>query len=91
VITYRSCGQENPDGFAFCGACGTPLAAAEPPREVRKTVTVLFCDMVGSTALGDHTGGGFDAAPAPYRRKECLPGTERVEGRLAGLGSSHQQ
>ncbi len=55
MTTCRSCGQENPDGFAFCGACGTPLAGAEPPREVRKTVSVLFCDMVGSTAMGDHT------------------------------------
>lgn len=46
------CGQENPEGFRFCGACGAPLEEAEPPREVRKTVTVVFCDLTGSTALG---------------------------------------
>src|ERR671934_1620259 len=45
------CGQENPDGFRFCGACGAELAAAA--AGVRKTVTVLFCDLVGSTALGE--------------------------------------
>ncbi len=48
-----SCGQENPDGFRFCGACGTALSAPQPSREVRKTVTVLFCDVSGSTAMGE--------------------------------------
>ena len=47
------CGQENPEGFRFCGACGAPLERAEAPREVRKTVTVVFCDLTGSTALGE--------------------------------------
>jgi class 3 adenylate cyclase/tetratricopeptide (TPR) repeat protein len=47
------CGQENPEGFRFCGACGAPLEQVEPPREVRKTVTIVFCDLTGSTALGE--------------------------------------
>ncbi len=34
-------------------ACAAPLVAATTPRELRKTVTALFCDVVGSTALGD--------------------------------------
>ena len=50
-----SCGQESPDGFSFCGNCGAALAVAQPPREVRKVVTVVFCDLSGSTALGDVT------------------------------------
>ena len=48
------CGQDNPEGFRFCGACGAPLAA--PPRapaEERRLVTVLFCDLVGFTARSD--------------------------------------
>jgi class 3 adenylate cyclase/tetratricopeptide (TPR) repeat protein len=48
-----SCGQENPDGFRFCGACGAELAVAERARELRKTVTVLFSDVTGSTAMGE--------------------------------------
>ena len=47
-----SCGAENRDEARFCDSCGSPLAA-EPARESRKRVTVLFCDVTGSTALGE--------------------------------------
>jgi class 3 adenylate cyclase len=50
-----ACGQENPEGFSFCGRCGASLVAVEPPREVRKVVTVVFCDLSGSTELGGAT------------------------------------
>jgi class 3 adenylate cyclase len=53
VARCPSCGQENPDGFRFCGACGASLAAEQPQREVREPVTVLFCDVSGSTAMGE--------------------------------------
>jgi class 3 adenylate cyclase len=52
VLACPSCGQQNPEGFRFCGACGA-LLAPRPGREVRKTVTVLFADVTGSTALGE--------------------------------------
>jgi class 3 adenylate cyclase/tetratricopeptide (TPR) repeat protein len=49
-----ACGQENPAGFRFCGSCGALLDDDAPAlREVRKVVTVVFCDLAGSTALGD--------------------------------------
>ena len=48
------CGQDNPGGFRFCGACGASLAApARAPAEERRLVTVLFCDLVGFTARSD--------------------------------------
>ena len=52
------CGEENLATFRFCPACGTPFANAAaapppPPHEVRKTVTVVFSDLKGSTALGE--------------------------------------
>jgi len=53
VLTCQSCGRESPDGFAFCGACGTAFAPIAAAREVRKVVTVVFCDVSGSTALGE--------------------------------------
>ena len=57
-----SCGQENPEGFRLCGMCGASLAPTEPAREARKTVTVVFCDVSGSTALGERsTPSRFDA------------------------------
>jgi class 3 adenylate cyclase len=55
VLICASCGQETPDGFPRCANCGAALEAVEPAREVRKTVTVLFCDVTGSTALGEST------------------------------------
>jgi class 3 adenylate cyclase/tetratricopeptide (TPR) repeat protein len=52
VLICASCGAENREGARFCDSCGVPLAA-EQSRESRKTVTVLFCDVTGSTALGE--------------------------------------
>src|SRR6478609_1729249 len=48
-----SCGKELEGEFQFCPYCATPLIAEG--REQRKTVTVLFCDVTGSTALGEST------------------------------------
>ena len=56
MLICASCGRENPEGARFCNSCGAALAVAAPAqREVRKTVTVLFCDVTGSTALGEST------------------------------------
>ena len=48
-----SCGAENPDEARFCMACASPLTEPARSREVRKSVTVVFCDVTGSTALGE--------------------------------------
>jgi class 3 adenylate cyclase/tetratricopeptide (TPR) repeat protein len=52
-MVCASCGAENREGARFCDSCGAPLAEAAPVRETRKVVTVLFCDVTGSTALGE--------------------------------------
>ena len=41
-----------PPGARFCPNCGTSNAPTAPAEE-RKLVTVLFCDLVGSTALSE--------------------------------------
>src|SRR6516225_5655402 len=61
-----ACGAENPPDNKFCADCGaalttrapnapadaaTPLTAAPMPSAERRQLTVLFCDLVGSTAL----------------------------------------
>ena len=50
--TCPSCGRENPQDARFCAACGAELGRAATD-EARKTVTVLFADVTGSTALGE--------------------------------------
>jgi len=55
VIECPSCGRANADDARFCSGCATALGPQEPPREQRKVVTILFCDLVGSTALGEST------------------------------------
>jgi predicted ATPase/class 3 adenylate cyclase len=46
------CGRESPDAARFCPGCGASLVQA-PSHEVRKTVTVLFADVIESTPLGE--------------------------------------
>jgi class 3 adenylate cyclase len=53
--TCTSCGHELPESAKFCLECGAPVVPAAATREQRKTVTVLFCDVAGSTALGEST------------------------------------
>jgi predicted ATPase/class 3 adenylate cyclase len=53
VTVCPQCGQENPEIAKFCLACGSPMAAPEPSAEERKLITVLFCDIVGSTAKAE--------------------------------------
>ncbi len=55
MLICGSCGRDNPEGAAFCNSCGATLGTPSSSREVRKTVTVLFCDLSGSTELGEQT------------------------------------
>jgi class 3 adenylate cyclase len=45
------CGHENRAEARFCDACGTALEPSAGER--RKLATLLFCDMSGSTAMGE--------------------------------------
>ena len=54
TATCTACGASVERGARFCPACGVPLrpnGAAE--GELRKTVTVLFCDVTDSTPLAE--------------------------------------
>ena len=53
MLVCPNCGAENPDEARFCMACASRLAEPAPSHEVRKSVTVVFCDVTGSTALGE--------------------------------------
>src|SRR5438094_4098793 len=47
-----NCGRVVEGDFAFCPHCGAELGGLSG-LEHRKTVTVLFCDVTGSTELGE--------------------------------------
>jgi class 3 adenylate cyclase/tetratricopeptide (TPR) repeat protein len=65
VRVCSSCGNENPPGSKFCARCGTALNPETPAGESTETaprgaplsaaerrhLTIVFCDLVGSTAL----------------------------------------
>ena len=64
-----SCGYDNPADHQFCGQCGAPLPLWTHPRHEgeakagavalpgeMKHVSILFCDIVGSTPLTERLG-----------------------------------
>jgi class 3 adenylate cyclase len=53
-VRCARCGEENPERARFCLACGASLEA-EPAKQERKLVSVLFVDLVGFTGRADRT------------------------------------
>ena len=53
MLRCPNCGEENPERFRLCGYCGAQLSRPVAAEEVRKTVTVVFCDLTGYTSLGE--------------------------------------
>src|SRR5919206_3387429 len=53
AMTCAECGAQSPDGAKFCFNCGARLEAPRRPEGERRFVTVLFADVVGSTAMGE--------------------------------------
>ena len=51
MATCAACGYEAADSSKFCPECGARVDGRG--REQRKVVSALFCDVVGSTALGE--------------------------------------
>ena len=72
------CGTVAPEGARFCAACGNELATTAPLEE-RKFVSVLFVDMVGSTAHAD------GADPEDVRERNQLY-YEEVRSRIEQFG-----
>ena len=48
-----SCGSDVPVGSNFCPSCGAALTDVAAPEEMLKLVTVVFADVVGSTARAE--------------------------------------
>ena len=75
-----ACGESNPARARFCLGCGQPLddeAAVVP--ELRRSISIIFADLVGSTVLGESldaealryvTGRYFETMRAAVERHE---------------------
>jgi len=86
------CGFDSAHSFAFCGRCGNALIPSSAPRVTgdhyssraeRRQLTVMFCDMVGSTALsGQLDPEELSDVTREYRRV-CAQVIDQYEGRIA--------
>src|SRR5256885_15953548 len=77
------CGTESPDTAKFCAECGERLAPVEAPERFRRTVTILFADVVGSTALGERVDAETLARVMGDYFAAGKPGVGRHGGGLA--------
>src|SRR5205814_138370 len=80
MTTCAVCGYQAAEPFKFCPECGAP--AVPSGQAQRKVVTVLFCDVTGSTALGESIDPeAFRAVLARYfERMIGAPTLELVKG-----------
>lgn len=83
-----ACSAEVPAGFRFCGHCGTPLAEtqvveAERVEPERRQLTVMFCDLVGSTALSERLDPEDLHQLLRLYQHEVVQVAERYDGHVA--------
>lgn len=79
------CGFENPPGMRFCGQCGTGLlgiARASLEAE-RRQLTVMFCDLVGSTTLSARLDPEDMREVVLSYQEACAAVVRRFEGHIA--------
>jgi class 3 adenylate cyclase/predicted ATPase len=83
------CGLDNPRSFAFCGRCGCPTTATSPGREggfsraERRQLSIMFCDLVGSTALSGQLDPEELNDLIRQYQSVCAQVIELHEGRIA--------
>lgn len=87
------CGSPSPAGFAFCGHCGASLAATTPAATAapaspdanaeRRPLTVLFCDLIGSTALSEQLDPEELRDIVRAYQQVCAEAIERYDGHIA--------
>jgi len=83
MAVCANCGEDNPERARFCLACGTALDTAPTPTSVeeRRTITVVFTDIVGSTARAEQLD------PEDVRAR-LVPYYARVRRELESFGGS---
>ena len=70
-----NCDGSNTEAARFCQFCGVPFGATEPSQEHRRTVTVVFTDVTGSTSPGEDAGNtGSDQEPRGEPERSAFVG-----------------
>ncbi len=82
MAACRQCGSELPEGARFCPACGTAVDGRF--GEERKVVTVLFADIVDSTASAD-------ARDPEEVRAALRPQLAHMRGELERFGGTFEK
>ncbi len=80
------CGAVNDDANAYCGQCGAPLGPGQRASESageRRQLTVMFCDMVGSTGLAERLDPEDWLAVLRAFQEACADVVSRYEGYIA--------
>lgn len=78
-----SCGRTNRADARYCDHCGAPMPATSDP--VRKVVTVVFGDLVGSTALQERLDPELAAGLMARYYEAMRAAVEQFGGRLEKL------
>jgi len=94
-----NCGFNNPPGFEYCGKCAAPISKTQqveknreaqlPVRErqapdaERRQITVMFCDLVGSTALSEKLDPEDMRQLMQEYQEACAKVIKRFEGYIA--------
>jgi len=93
TMSCPACGFDNPPGFRFCGSCGgrleetstsgpPPAAGLEDSAE-RRQLTVLFCDLVGSTDLSERLDPEDLRELVQEYQSACAAAIQSYDGHIA--------
>lgn len=91
-----ACRFANPFDFRFCGNCGAPLQSRASPavplhdarasaESERRQITVLFCDLAGSSMLTTHLGPEAQHELIKSYQDACTLMIQRFEGTVSRL------
>ena len=93
ALPCEACGFDNPPDFSFCGRCGNALPGGDPTAinlrvqaeatSERRQLTVLFCDLVGSTALAERLDPEELHEVVSLYQSSCNEVVERYGGYVA--------